>query len=52
MNERIVHFMLPFSGVHSVQIQNQINKLFSSASLLIQIRCIFRHMQRRLTAFP
>ena len=47
--KRIVLFMLPFSGVHSVQIRNQI-KLFSSTYPHIQIRCIFRPMQR-LSAF-
>ena len=46
----IVLFMLPFLGVHSSQIRNQINKLFSSAYPHIQIRCIFRPMQR-LSAF-
>ena len=44
--KRIVHFMLPISGVHSSQIGYQINKLFSSAYRHIQIRCIFRPMQR------
>ena len=45
--KRIVLFTLPFSGLHSVQIRNQINKLFSSAyHAYIQIRCIFRPMQR------
>ena len=34
-SERIVLFMVPFLGVHSVQIRNQVNKLFSSASLLL-----------------
>ena len=48
--KRIVHFMLPFSGVHSSQIRNQINKLFSSTYRHIQIRCIFPPMQR-LSAF-
>ena len=48
--KRIVLFMLPFLGVHSSQIRNQINKLFSSAYPHIQIRCIFRPMQR-LSAF-
>ena len=38
--------MLPFLGVHSSQVRNQINKLFSSAYPHIQIRCIFRPMQR------
>ena len=42
--------MLPFLGVHSSQIRNEINKLFSSAYPLIQICCIFRPMQR-LQAF-
>ena len=49
--KRIVLFTLPFSGLHSVQIRNQINKLFSSAYPHIQIRCIFRPMQRLLTFF-
>ena len=49
--ERIVLFTLPFSGLHSVQIRNQINKLFSSAYPHIQIRCIFRPMQRLSTFF-
>ena len=44
--KRIVLFTLPFSGLHYVQIRNQINKLFSSAYPHIQIRCIFRPMQR------
>ena len=48
--KRIVLFMLPFLGVYSSQIRNQINKLLSSAYLHIQIRCIFRLMQR-LSAF-
>ena len=48
--KRIVHFMLPFSGVHSSQIRNQINKLFSSVYRHIQIPCILRPMQR-LSAF-
>ena len=43
--------MLPFSGLHSVQIRNQINKLFSSAYPHIQICSIFRPMQRRSTFF-
>ena len=42
--------MLPFLGVHSSQIRNQINKLLSSTYPHIQIRCIFRPMQR-LSAF-
>ena len=42
--------MLPFLGVHSSQIRNQINKLLCSAYLHIQICCIFRPMQR-LSAF-
>ena len=46
----IVLFMLPFLGVHFSQIRNQINKLFSSAYPHIQIRCIFRPVQR-LSAF-
>ena len=49
--KRIVLFTLPFSGLHSVQIRNQINKLFSSAYPHIQIRCIFRPMQRLSTFF-
>ena len=48
--KRIVLFMLPFLGEHSSQIRNQINKLFSSAYPHIQIRRIFRPMQR-LSAF-
>ena len=48
--KRIVLFMLPFLGVHSSQIRNQINKLLSSAYPHIQIRCVFRPMQR-LSAF-
>ena len=43
--------MLPFLGVHSSQIRNQINKLFSSAYPHIQIRCIFRPMQRLSAIF-
>ena len=50
--KRIVLFTLPFSGLHSVQIRNQINKLFSSAYPHIQIRCIYRTMQRLSTFFP
>ena len=38
--KKIVLFMLPFLGVHSSQIRNQINKLFSSAYPHIQILCI------------
>ena len=50
--KRIVLFTLPFSGLHSVQIRNQINKLFSSAYTHIQIRCIFRPMaMQRLSTF-
>ena len=49
--KRIFLFMLPFSGAHSSQIRNQINKLFSSAYPHIQIRCIFRPMQRLSSAF-
>ena len=48
-SKRIVLFTLPFSGLHSVQIRNQINKLFSSAYPHIQIRCIFRPIQRLST---
>ena len=48
--KRIALFMLPFLGVHSSQIRNQINKLFSSAYPHIQIRCISRPIQR-LSAF-
>ena len=47
----IVLFTLPFSGLHSVQIRNQINKLFFSTYPHIQIRCIFRPMQRLSTFF-
>ena len=43
-------FYASLFGVHSSQIQNQINKLFSSAYPHIQIRCTFRPMQR-LSAF-
>ena len=50
-SKRIVLFTLPFSGLHSVQIRNQITKLFSSAYPHIQIRCIFRPMQRLSTFF-
>ena len=50
--KRIVLFTLPFSGLHSVQIRNQINKLFSSVYTHIQIRCIFRPMaMQRLSTF-
>ena len=42
-------FTLRFSGLNSDQ--NQINKLFSSAYPHIQIRCIFRPMQRLSTFF-
>ena len=49
--KRIALFTLPFSGLRSVQIRNQINKLFSSTYPHIQIRCIFRPMQRLSTFF-
>ena len=48
--KRIVLFTLPFSGLHSVQIRNQINKLYFLAYPHIQIRCIFRTVLR-LSAF-
>ena len=40
-SKRIVLFTLPFSGLHSVQIRNQITKLFSSAYPYIKIVAFF-----------
>ena len=47
----MVVFSLPHTGLHSIQIRKQIIKLFSSAYPYIQLRCIFRPVQRLLSFF-
>ena len=42
---------LPYTGLHSIQIRKQIIKLFSSAYPHIQLRCIFRPVQRLSSFF-
>ena len=49
--KRVVIFSLPYTGLHSIQIRKQIIKLFSSAYPHIQLRCIFRPVQRLSSFF-
>ena len=44
--KRLVIFSLPYTGLHSIQIRKQIIKLFHPAYPHIQLRCIFRPVQR------
>ena len=49
--KRLVIFSLPYTGLHSIQIRKQIIKLFSPAYPHIQLRCIFRPVQRLSSFF-
>ena len=49
--KRLVIFSLPYTGLHSIQTWEQIIKLFSPAYPHIQIRCIFRPVQRLSSFF-
>ena len=49
--KRVVVFLLPYTGLHSIKIRKQIIKLFSSAYPHIQLRCIFRPVQRLSSFF-
>ena len=49
--KRVVVFSLPNTGLHSIQIRKQIIKLFSSAYSHIQLRCIFRPVQKLSSIF-
>lgn len=50
--KKVMYFCLPFTGLHSLQIRTQIQKLCSSAYPHIDFRCAFRPIKRLSHFFP
>ena len=50
-SEKIIYFCLPFTGIHSLQICTQINRLCNAAFPHLDIRFVFRSSRRISSSF-
>ena len=50
--KKIIYFCLPFTGIHSLQIRTQINRLCNAAFPHLDIRFVFRSSRRISSFFP
>ena len=50
--KKIIYLCLPFTGVHSLQIHNQISRLCKAAFPHLDIRFVFRSYTKRIFSFP
>ena len=51
-SKKIIYFCLPFTGIHSLQIRTQINRLCNAAFPHLDIRFVFRSSRRISSFFP
>ena len=51
-SKKIIYFCLPFTGIHSLQIRTQINRLCNAAFPHLGIRFVFRSSRRISSFFP
>ena len=49
---QIIYFCLPFTGIHSLQIRTQINRLCNAAFPHLETRFVFRSSRRIASFFP
>ena len=50
--KKIIYFCLPFTGIHSLQIRTQINRLCNAAFPHLDTRFVFRSSRRIASFFP
>ena len=50
--KKIIYFSLPFTGIHSLQIRTQINRLCNAAFPHLETRSVFRSSRRIASFFP
>ena len=50
--KKIIYFCLPFTGIHSLQIRTQINRLCNAAFPHLETRFVFRSSRRIASFFP